>query len=702
MILLSCKLEPPYKEKPLIITKVENAELSATVRSSDGALTSLANLQAELDLLDGGPDSSSGDAFLMFEVFDELDSRIYADYSDSIRMYAYDESEKSLRMERSYKGAPFVIDQRVEENKNGLQISADIHYRDKADEKPLRSLQFSYLIPVNEELKIWLSAFPEPVKISELSGFLYSFGYGETGENTISYPLLAFWGKHGNGIALSLPEDQPIRRVTFSLQPPRDIAVAGGYSPSLGKYRYLRITFDRMGIGSERSFNTSLDVSPIGPHWRDALDLFVEMSEVSFEAQDSLAEINAITAIVSSRGTDLPAIQYMRRIGAGIALIDWNYHRDGDWIPPYVSSSEKIVHFDDSLPDSLMPSFAVGEMNSLLKQLEANGLKPVLYAAYSPDLDEDIAEKYFREDIAHSPELKPSLCRHNKSERYLMYAAPESPYGKQVLEQQEKMNGFFNGADGFFFSTRCARGYDFTHSDGISLIGNSEAANLSLNIQRLQDNLLDPLLDRDKIIAADIPGDYLAAEKLDIMYLRNVPAMSQLNNLALLGLEKPIVVMPSDIPDNQTEIEEILKELLVKGMVPSTELLTKDLELYRAYIKQFRELDGRRWVLEPDPVRAGNDLKVNLFRVPSIERPGDTDLLAVVVRPEAHLRYGGLRQRVRLEVQVPESGRMRKATWIHATRTPWPIQVPLTQTDSSFIVDLPPLGPAATVRIGRR
>ncbi|MBN2289284.1 MAG: hypothetical protein JXQ83_08115 [Candidatus Glassbacteria bacterium] len=689
----SCTLEPPPKKVPVSLITVAGESIEVQLRSNDGLVTSLTHSETGTDLL-GGQADSLGSPVFGIEVYDELESTSYSDLRDSSFITDFSGSESGVSFTKQFIGAPFSLEQRITRSDYGIQLRCRSWCEDI--ETPLRSVRFTYLIPAPKGYFFWVPGMEIPLRLDGENAVHYRYGCGELSDKATGIPLAVLWKTGGAGLSIGVPLEIKTVRVSFSIDPSVHSSPPAGSFPTSEDFSYLRVTFDLVGIGPGRPLETGLWIYGHQDDWRPAVKIFAETYREFFEGAPRAQELAGIPGTAEPGGADPAAVRRLLQLDAGLARIDWNYQRPGQWIPP------QAVRFNDftwacQADPQKYSNISVQQIRFLVDALRIAKLQPVLYAAYNQRCDPELALSRFSADIARD-ELGNPLA--TPGGHLLMHAAPASPFGRQILEQQQAMTGLFPEAAGFFFDDLAVAGVDFAHDDSLTVIHNRPACNLGDTFNRLGPLLTRMVHDAGKLVVAGVPQTISACAGIDVLCLEKP---ENIGTVALMGLNRPtLAIPPAGSPSGAREIECQLQKQLVWGILPSTGQLETSPEISRAYRQLYLSIKGRRWVLEPHALTLPEGVQGQLFQVPSVERPGRTDYLATVVRPGVLLADESLRRGVVVRVRIPDAEYLVRAFWTPAAVPSWPLPVKTVFAQGELSVELPPFGPAGVLRLSRR
>ena len=391
----------------------------------------------------------------------------------------------------------------------------------------------------------------------------------------------------------------------------------------------------------------------------------------------------------------------LQRRGVKLAKIDWNYYRSGQWVPP------QALRFDDftwtSNTEPQYENISVRLVRSCIENLVQFKLQPVLYSPFNSYCLKEIAGERFAEDIAHDEQGRPMAHR---AGGLLMHASAAGQFGREMLEQQRRMLDLYPQAEGFFFDDWAVSGIDFAHDDNLTVVHNRAAYSLGGNRSGVGALLVDLVNQKKKLAFATPPPAISECRGIDVLCLAGRD-LENLGRIAFMGLSRPIVAdLGPETELSAERAEEILKEELLWGVIPSETELSRDSQLDRAYRPLFLNLKGREWVLEPHALGLTPGLKGQVFYIPANSRNTEQDVVVCILRPDLRLADDLQRGGARVRLRLPETEEYVRATLTLASRNPWPMPLRIErkgeEDEQELVFDLPPFGPAALLRLYHR
>jgi len=691
----SCTLEPPLKLLPDKLVSITGGGMAIELHSLSGRVTSILEQSSGYDLLRPWPgiDRSSG---FGIEIYDELEQTACCDLRDSVQVRDFVEEENSVSFQKLLCRAGYSLRQQVWGDRDGVYLSFQASLPDKL--APLRSVRFSYLIPLQKDCYFWVPNGGEPLLLDGKTGAKFVYGPGAEKGAGISIPLASIWKPGGPAYSLAVPLENRNVRVSFTVEPLR---LPEGVFPSPAECDWLRITFDLVGMGKGRNLETGLWIYSHQDDWRSSLRIFAEKYSDYFQPVRRVSSAEGFLSRIGPAGCTNSALAGLQRREVKLVKIDWNYYRSGQWIP------SQALRFDDFTWDSnTLPQHrdvSVRLVRSCIENLVQYKLRTVLYSAFNSYCLQEIASERFADDIALDEQDRPMACAENG---VLMHASSDSPFGREMIEQQRRMIDLYPQAEGFFFDDWGVAGIDFAHDDNLTVIHNRAAYSLSANRSGVGRLLVDMVNQQKKLAFAAPPLSIADCRGIDVLCLGGRD-LENLGRIAFMGLVRPIVAdLGPEIELSVERTEEILKEELLWGVIPSERELSFDSQLARAYRPLFLNLKGREWLLEPHALTLPQGLKGQVFLIPPESRGNDRDVVVCMIRPLLRLADDVQRAGERVRLGLPDAEEYVRATLTPASRNPWPIPLRIKRRgegkEQELVLDLPPFGPAALLRLSRR
>ena len=690
VLLVGCSLHPPLKNLEDKSIEVAGGGISMKLHSLSARITSMVHESSGEELLRPWPDQDRQGMFTV-SMYDGLTGRTVGSLMDSTLVMDFVENNGGVEFDKLLLPDAYRVSKKVTGGRDGVYL--DYEVRPDDEHAPLRSLDITFMLPIQRGSRIWVPGCESGGDQQRRARRRFVYGGAANGDCQMRIPLISFLRDGGQAFSLAVPLELPVVRVVFEIEPS---VVPRGMSPRLDECDWLKVTFDLMGASGERNLHAGLWLFAHEPDWRDALRIFAEKHREYFEAPRRISSAESPLAGLSP---DLPPawqLTQTQKEGVRAVRLAWNVFRSGEWVPP------QAMRFEDyswqNSQDSTMGDISVSRVRSVIDHLIQFKLRAVLDGAWSSWCGKYTAESSFGQDIAVDESGKPIT---DGDERLMMHAAPESPFGKAMLEQQRKMMELYPQALGYYFPNWSATGIDFAHDDSLTVAHNLPASDLGANRIRVGERLIAMVNEQRKLTITGMPGRIVESKGVDMLCFSGIRP-EQLRQSALLGIWRPVVSDPGDSLQNLTgmELEELLKEKLLYGVIPSHAELQRDKTLGRAYRPLFQALTARKWRLDPIRVGLPSGVRSQVFQRSTSRSGADQNLLICLVQPGVMLADEPRSTSTKITLEFTGAEVYNQAVWQSVSRTPR--QVPLRVTvssENSLEVTLPPFGAAGILRL---
>ena len=691
----ACSLEPPPKKLQDKQIKISGGGITLEINSLSGRYGKIVEEKSGYDILRPWPESDQAAGFGV-RIEDELEGWTLSDLEDTVAVRNFEGKDNSVRFDKIFIRSGYQLQQEIFGDRQG------IHFKFLAtpagDEAPLRSVRFSYLLPLPRGFYFWAPDGGAPRLLDGTFEKRLIYGLGGEGVRGIAIPLISVFKPGGPSFSLAVPLEISAVRVIFSIEPS---LLPEGVSASRGECDWLRITFDLAGAGGGRSLETGLWLYAHPDDWRPALRQFAEKYREYFDPVRRTAGGEGILSRIEPPQVNTAFLTNLQRREIRLARLSWNFFRSGEWVPP------QAVRFDDftwtSQADTAYPSISVALVRSAIDNLLQFKLRPVLQATFNGSCGAEVADNRFADDLALDERKKP---RTGEEGEMLMYAGPSSPFGLAMIENQRRMLELYPQAEGYFFTDWASTGLDFGHDDSLTVIHGRPAYRLAANRLGVGRTLVTLVNQAKKMVIASTPSNVAECRGLDAICITS-PDAGALSRVAYLGLWRPLLA-DTDARErlSHVEAEEWLKEELIQGVIPADLELGEEATLARAYRPLFLSLRGREWLLEPHVLETSTGLLGQAFSIPAEARSGEQDVLVCLVQPGLRLGEEVQRSGMRVRLRLPASTEYVRAVWTPAARNAWPVPVNIVregeEDEQQLTIALPPFGPAGVLRLSRR
>ena len=258
------------------------------------------------------------------------------------------------------------------------------------------------------------------------------------------------------------------------------------------------------------------------------------------------------------------------------------------------------------------------EIKSYIDLLHQKGVAAFMYYQMF-ECNRDYAEKNFKESIVtdESGRFRPGWMY-----TYLMNPDPKYRWFKHLLQQVEGLLAKYPNCDGLFLDRADYRELDFSHDDGVTMVGNKPCHMIGFGFQKAMEQIADILHRRGKAIWTNGPTSIEATKHIDGVMAEGHPFW--LKTLQYLCLVRPLIFLPlgDDASYKPRMTERNLKLCLEVGAYPHVtplqpeEYLKKNIFLFDLYLPLLRFLNGRRWVLTAHALKLPKRFGGNIFQTP--------------------------------------------------------------------------------------
>ena len=293
------------------------------------------------------------------------------------------------------------------------------------------------------------------------------------------------------------------------------------------------------------------------------------------------------------------------------------------------------------------PNISVAKINDYIQRLHAKGIYAIMY--FNPTEAWKLwAKDKFPDDRVHTSanNLFPVWY-----ESHLMCPNPDSPWGKHLLNEFEKMIDLYPEADGFFMDQSTYDMLDYAHDDGWSIDGNRTGYRMGWAIGQLSMRLRKMAEARGKFMWWN--GPYYS----DIAYFAagmmaeagSEPDVRRIHYLTMGGRASCTL---------SRKDESTFQNCAAYGIYP-TAMPTDALRRIAArYWPVFHHFKAKRWAFEPHALTLPDDMRGNLYHLP------DGNALACMVSRNRSLDGEAFDLGKQLTVRLPDAADFQAAYFL--------------------------------------
>ena len=672
------------------------------------------------------PDNRRGTNYAFFdksqgagglEVYDELEKVLYSDRRAPCRVSGLSTSRfaslQKVEFTKQFEGAPFAIQVTLTADASGIRIDTRTVLEQLPDLRwpAKRNVRVSFVLPAKASLLGWAPAYPEPARITE-KPVRYCYGIQEPGLPRTGIPMYTLYEPGGAGMSLLMPLDQPKVQLNLGPEPedPRGLYVgmkleepnaeAGlEYLTEPAKLvpseiRVVRLTELFVGLAADRPLPFTLRLISHAPHWRPALGKVSELYPEYFSLSPRMRSIwnSRLGANVHLTDQQLAGWQ---EFGAASAWLHTHFHRHGEFIPPEAINDPDYTFFCEPYAKEY-PDNTVRKNRLVIDRLCDNGQAVFLYGFNMHCDTVTVAQRGLFADLTRNIDGSITRSYHDQP---VMFFNPASPYGSHLLRQMDLMQKVYPRIMGIALDNWAYGGIDFSHDDGITMFGHSQAASVNFSQQRMIGAIADKWHSTGRLVMVNKARTIESLKGADSM-LSEASGAEIFAMFAYMCLNRHLHANEYDAATDAKYAEYTLKYSLEWGGQIGHGQTEADPEMTRHYYALLQALRNRTWVFDPDPLSLPEGTTGNIWRISPDSPWNPGDIVATVVRPKVNLADNNFREGLKVKVRLPEIRRITGASWLGAEQYGKPpIACRMEKKDGELIVSLPKVGAAGVLRL---
>jgi len=336
---------------------------------------------------------------------------------------------------------------------------------------------------------------------------------------------------------------------------------------------------------------------------------------------------------------------------------------------PTEDASWKVIHA--YVTRKHPPNISVAEINAYIRRLHDKGIYALMYfnptEAWKPWALENYAS-----DLVRKADGK---CVPVWHESCLMCPDPDSPWGKNLLAEFEKMMDLYPEADGFFFDQSCYDMLDYAHDDGLSIQNGRTAYRMGWAINQISERCRKMAKARGKFMWWNGPYNIDIARFAEGM-MAEAGNESQVRRIQYLtiGGRASCTLSRKD--------ESTLRNCAAYGIYPTSMHNDEMRRLAARYWPVFEMFRGKRWVLTAHALQLPDGARGNIYRLP------DGNVLVVTASMDRSIDSGLFDSDSRLTVRLPDAEQFRAAYFISPDLL-GKRRLPLQRDGKTFHISIP-------------
>lgn len=660
-------------------------------------------------------DERAGDAFVSgrtrpggLEVFDELERKLYSDLHSPSTVDEVKAGDGRVEFVKRFEGAPFALRCRWRADAAGLCLDLEARLLGEA---AMRSVRLSLVLPVTGGLVSWAPSYP-PASDVATRPVRYCYLADERGKARTGIPMLTLYHPAAGGLSMVVPFETPKVQLNMGVEPPDPTpwyvtehvprinagAEVDTITPpepaALGAEPVVRFTEKHVGLRPGKPLPLSMWLFAHEPSWRAGLGRVVERYAEHFRPHpDALrfgAGAGANPAIV-----DEQSIQRAREFGVTHAWFHGHFEFHGEFLTDEALADPAYRWECEPYPDWLN-GLGVEQIRDQIRRLAAAGVGTFLYG-FNMHCDPTIVEKRsLHADVARNEDSEIARAYHDQP---VMFFSPESPFGRQLLDQMERMIATYPQIVGLALDNWNYAGIDFGHDDGITMVNSKPAASINFSQQRMIGAIAERMHDSGRFVYTNKGRTIESMRGVDCV-LTESRGPEAYATFAFMNLMRTIVADDYGVEEDPACAEEVLKYSLVWGGQMGGKERQADLEQARAYRPLSALIRNRRWIFQPDPLDLPAGVEGQIFRIDERSPVNPGAVVVTVVRPDVGWREAVPSDELSVVVRVPQGAGLSRAEWLTVERSgQGPVDCPLSRDGQAVRVALPCLGAAGVLKL---
>jgi len=293
------------------------------------------------------------------------------------------------------------------------------------------------------------------------------------------------------------------------------------------------------------------------------------------------------------------------------------------------------------------PNISVEMVRDYIRRLHAQGIYALMYfnptEAWKPWIKEN-----YPDALVHTAAGKPIPVWY---ESYMVCPAPDTPWGKHLLDEFAKMMDLYAEADGFFMDQSCYDNIDYAHDDGWSIAQGRTGYRMGHAINQISQRCRAMAKPRGKFMWWNGPYNSDIGRYAEGM-------MAEAGNEAEVRAICYLTLGGRACCTLSTKGEEVFQNCAAYGLYPTamgTSALGRLAARYAPVIDLFA---GKQWVFDARALDLPPGAKGNVYRLP------DGNVLAVAVTDGRSVDGPAFELDLPLVVRLPQAGEFRAAYFL--------------------------------------
>ena len=630
----------------------------------------------------------------VLEVADLRDGRTYSPLADAFSISGRKESKargrRSVSFTQQYEGAPFEIAQTVRETAAGVRWEATL--RLLPGDQQNRSVRVTWVLPAPTGWRFWAPQDTAPLVNDGVTPRRYLYGHISFRTYGTMIPLCGIWNDKA-ALAVFSPPDVQKPYMSFELDTLSNAGSVTGMAVGHGDVPHLKVTYHHVGLRPGKGLKLAVCLAGAEPDWRCVLGRYVDSYPELFEPVPATRKVEGMYGI--STPTRLPKGHFERMQTAGVTFMEMHGHfpEYSVFIRPEALKTKGVTWRCKPHPGKML---TLADNREWIRKLNRAGIAPFMYW-YNVHANGRTIAKLWGED----------LMRNERGEIMLKWkkepsirAAPDSPYGRHMVEQMKLLLKAYPAMAGLFVDNYAIERYDFAHDDGVTMIHNRPAWDMNRNHQTVGPPCFDLAHKAGKLIMVNKISTIESLRGAD-MVLAETRGVESVRKHALACVFRALFPLKMALPEGLHGAERGLQHLLLNGCFPDEFLYWEDPATAEAYRPLTDAMIGKRWVLEADPLDVPDPLEGQIFRIDRSAPRGGTVVVALVDLDRSW-QDEEFTEGLAVTVRLSDAARFKRATWLPVERsTGRPVSCKMGRRGKTLTVKLPPVGAAGILRLSR-
>ncbi len=671
---------------------VERATISGsgvvmTVDPADGSLATLAVGARPEDVARTRPAG-------FVEVMDLREGRTYNPIATPPRISRWKVAGEAQRpsaisFRQHFAGAAFRADHVLRPTPAGLRW--DVSLKLLEGQTDSRSVQVAWVLPLGRGWNFWVPNSTQSYRADGVTPRRFVYGHAYFREFGTMIPLVGLWDRSLGAAIFSPPDVQKVQ-ITFDLATHEIPAGARGPIRAFEDTPRLRIAHHYVGLRPGRELKLSLVFAAVAPGWRSVLKHYADAYPELFEPVPATRRVEGMYAIRGMGGMSQEQIDAMKQAGVTFVELHGSFPEYGEYMTAEALANPEMQYV---CKPHAAGNISLAGNRRWVAELTKAGIAPFMYF-YNCHANPETIKRRWPEELMVD-ERGRRLIKYRGEPA--LHAQPDSPFGRHLLEQMDLCLRAYPELPGFFIDNYAIEMLDFNHDDGVTMVHNRPAYDLNRNHQDIGPRCFQKAHAAGKIIMVNKISTIESLRGAD-MVLAEGMNIASIHQHGFACLYRPL--FPLGMVYGPGGAERGLQHLLLVGGTPDEGLYRNDPKTMTAYRPLTDAMIGKRWVLDPDPLKLPAGMDGQIFRIDKAARRGG-DVVVALVDLNRSWREGKPGEGLSVTVRLPEAAELKTASWLPAEKSgekPQPCQ--LSRDGQAITVALPPVGAAGILRLSRR